>query len=204
MVRARKRSLPRLATGLPGVVFVAWRRLGVNGSNTAPKDRGRRQGAASIAISGMKRALKLLGVIPARGGVLGMGSPLSRSRQARRWHCDADALSRGHNRLHHCRSWAWNCRAWPATVVSRAYRRRSGSSSVSTFNRGLPLSGRPRPLAPMLRPQFGLAFVRPDRLARFGGLCHLGLDLRSSLVDMVFGSEPPTVADEMRETTVSQ
>ena len=103
------------------------------------------------------------------------GSPLSRSRQARRWHCDADALSRGHNRLHHCRSWAWNCRAWPATVVSRAYRRRSGSSSVSTFNRGLPLSGRPRPLAPMLRPQFGLAFVRPDRLARFGGLCHLGL-----------------------------
>jgi hypothetical protein len=25
MVRARKRSLPRLATGLPGVVFVAWR-----------------------------------------------------------------------------------------------------------------------------------------------------------------------------------
>jgi hypothetical protein len=32
--------------------------LGVNGSNTAPKDRGRRQGAASIAISGMKRALK--------------------------------------------------------------------------------------------------------------------------------------------------
>ena len=31
-----------------------------------------------------------------------------------------------------------------------------------------------------------------------------GSDLRSSLVDMVFGSEPPTVADEMRETTVSQ
>jgi hypothetical protein len=41
--------------------------------------------------------------------------------------------------------------------------------------RGMTLSSRPCPLAAMLRPQFGLAFVRPDRLARFGGLCHLRL-----------------------------
>jgi hypothetical protein len=36
-------------------------------------------------------------------------------------------------------------------------------------------SSRPRPLAPMLRPEFGLPFVRPDRLARFGSLFRLGL-----------------------------
>jgi hypothetical protein len=35
-------------------------------------------------------------------------------------------------------------------------------------------ASRPRSLAPMLRPQFGLAFVRPDGLARFGGLLQLG------------------------------
>jgi len=46
--------------------------------------------------------------------------------------------------------------------------------------RGMALSSRPRPLAPMLRPQFGLVFVRPDRLAGFGGRFHLGL--RSALV----------------------
>jgi hypothetical protein len=42
------------------------------------------------------------------------------------------------------------------------------------LKRGMTLSSRPRPLAPMLRPQFGLAFVGPDRLARFGGVLHLG------------------------------
>jgi hypothetical protein len=50
----------------------------------------------------------------------------------------------------------------------------SGGSSY-VVKRGMALSSRPRPLAPMLRPQFGLAFVRPDLLAGFGGLLHLGL-----------------------------
>jgi hypothetical protein len=36
------------------------------------------------------------------------------------------------------------------------------------FRDGLP--SRSRPLAPMLRPQFGLAFIGSDCLARFGGL----------------------------------
>jgi hypothetical protein len=39
---------------------------------------------------------------------------------------------------------------------------------------GRGLSGRPRPLASMLRPEFSLAFVGSDRLARFGGVLHLG------------------------------
>ena len=38
-------------------------------------------------------------------------------------------------------------------------------------------SGGPGSLAAVLRLQLGLAFVGPDRLARFGGLLHLGLRL---------------------------
>jgi hypothetical protein len=44
---------------------------------------------------------------------------------------------------------------------------------------GPELSGRPRSLAPMLRPQFGLAFVGPDRLAGLVGLLHLGAPIRN-------------------------
>jgi hypothetical protein len=43
---------------------------------------------------------------------------------------------------------------------------------------GIRLSGRPRPLAAVFRLEAGLAFVRPDCLARFCGLLHLaGSDL---------------------------
>src|SRR5215470_5163072 len=46
-----------------------------------------------------------------------------------------------------------------------------------TVKGGPELGGRPRSLAPVLRPQFGLAFVSPDCPARFGGVLHLGSDL---------------------------
>jgi len=38
-------------------------------------------------------------------------------------------------------------------------------------------SGGPRSLAAVLSLQLGLAFIGPDRLARFGGPLHLGLRL---------------------------
>jgi hypothetical protein len=55
---------------------------------------------------------------------------------------------------------------------------------------GPELSGRPRSLAPMLRPQFDLAFVRPDRPARFSGLLHLGAPMRIGIASLLTAFRP--------------
>jgi hypothetical protein len=60
----------------------------------------------------------------------------------------------------------------PLPVLACHYRERDKSRRSGPKQMVRELLGRPRPLAPRLRPQFGLAFIGSDRLARFSDLFH--------------------------------
>jgi hypothetical protein len=66
---------------------------------------------------------------------------------------------------------------------------RADSRRPLCVKRGVGLSGRPRPLAAVFRPEFGPAFVRPDCLARFAVFCIWGL--RSEMGRRISSGQPP-------------